>query len=64
MPVQMVFGCDIILNNPSIADWEAITRRKKQLIDKNNMNKNKNHKPYIYRVSDKLLLHVKKANIY
>ena len=31
----------MILINPFIEDWEAIRRRKQQLIDKNNWNENK-----------------------
>ena len=33
IPVQLVFGCDIILNTPFIADWESIMRHKEELID-------------------------------
>ena len=31
---QLVFGCNMILNTPFIADWEDIMRRKQQLIEK------------------------------
>ena len=33
MHVQMVFGRDMLLNTPSIADWEAIRRHKQQIVD-------------------------------
>ena len=39
-PGKMVFGCDMILNTPLVADWEAIRRHKQELIDKNNQKKN------------------------
>ena len=32
----MVFGHDVILNTPFIADWGAIRVRKNKIIDKNN----------------------------
>ena len=35
-PGQLVFGRDMILNTPFIADWETIRPRNKNLIDKNN----------------------------
>ena len=31
----MVFGRDMILNNPSIEDWGAIRMHKQRIIDKN-----------------------------
>ena len=33
--VQLVFGSDMILNTPSIADWGGISIFKQQLKDKN-----------------------------
>ena len=36
---------------------EAIRRRKKELIDKNNQNKNKTRKPDNYRLHEKVLVH-------
>ena len=36
MPSQLVFICDVVLNMLFISDWEAIRRRKQQLIDKMN----------------------------
>ena len=52
---QLVFGRDIILNAPFIADWEAIWRRNKNLIDKNNQLENKTRKPHTYKIRDKVL---------
>ena len=34
--VQLIFGNNMILNTPFIADWKAIMELKQQLIYKNN----------------------------
>ena len=57
-----MLGNDMIINTPLIIDCEYIRICKKYLINKNNQNKNKNHKPLIYRVCEKLLVRDKKAN--
>ena len=62
-PVQLVFGCELILNNPFIEYLEYIRRLNQQLIDKNNQIK-KNRKPHTYRVCEKVLLSEKKSNTY
>ena len=64
MPVHPVFGCDMVLNTPFIAEWGYIRLRKKNIIDKNNQLENNNHKPHTYRIQEKLLVHNKKANKY
>ena len=56
IPIQLVFNHDMILNTPFIADWEVIRRRKQHLIVKNNEDKNKNSKPHIYKVREKVLV--------
>ena len=61
MTSQMVFRRDTILNTPI---WEAIRRRKQQLTDKNNQNKNKNCKLHNYIVCEKVLVRDKRANKY
>ena len=63
-PGQLVFGRDMILNTPFIADWEAIRKRKQELIDKNNKNENKKRTPHNYRVREKVLMRNKRANKY
>ena len=63
-PGQLVFGRDMILNTPFIADWEAIRRRKQELIDKNNKNENAKRIPYTYRVRQQVLVRNKRANKY
>ena len=63
-PGQMIFGRDMMLNTPFIADWEDITLRKQIIIDKNNQIKNKNCKPHTYIIRDKVLVRNKKVNKY
>ena len=60
IPGQLVFRRGVILNTPLISYWEAIRRRKQQIIDNNNQNKNKNRKPHIYKVHEKVLVRGKK----
>ena len=36
-PCHMVFGCDIILNTPFIADWEDISMCERKIIEKTNL---------------------------
>ena len=52
----MVFGRDMILNTPFIADWEAIRLRNKKIIDKNNQLENKNRKTHAYRIREKVFV--------
>ena len=59
-PGQLVFGRDIILNTLFIAYLGAIRLRKQKIIDKNNQLENKNRKPHIYRIWDKVLVRKKK----
>ena len=63
-PGQLIFGRDMILNNPLIAHWEAIRLRKQNIIDKNNQLQNKNRKPHTYIIQDKVLVCNKKENKY
>ena len=62
-PGQMIFGRDMMLNTPFIADWEAITLRKQIIIDKNNQIKNKNCKPHTYITHKELLVCNKQENM-
>ena len=61
---HLVFGRDMILNTTLTADWEAIRLRKQKIIDKSNQIENKNRKPHIYIIRDKLLVRNKKENKY
>ena len=54
----------MILNTPFVVDWESIRLGKKKIIDKNNQIENKNRKPHIYRIQDKVLVRNKKSNNY
>jgi len=63
-PGQLVFGRDMILNTPYIADWTAIKARKQDLIRKNNLIKNSKRIPHQYRVGDKVMLENHRANKY
>ena len=63
MPGHLVFGREMILNTPFVADMEAIRRRKKELIDKNIQNKNKNCKLHNYVVCEKVSLCNNKSKI-
>ena len=54
-PGQLVFGRDMVLNTPFIADWEAIRLRKQKIIDKNNKMENSKRKEHVYLVQDQVL---------
>ena len=54
-PGHLVFGREMILNTPFIVDWEVISLRKQKIIGKSNQIENKNRKPHIYRIRDKVL---------
>ena len=59
MPGQQVFGQNMILTTPFIADCKSIIRRKQQQIEKNQY-ENKNTTLHNYRVCDKVLVRDKK----
>jgi hypothetical protein len=46
-PGQLVFGRDMIFNTKHEANWEFITKRKQQLIEKNNEAENAKRIPHI-----------------
>ena len=60
-PGQLVFGRDLIINCEHIANWEAIKRRKQQIIKKNNLQENKKCIPHTYEVGDLIIMSNKKA---
>ena len=49
-----MFVHDMVLNTPYKAEWGAIVRHKKNIIDKDNQLENKYCKPHTYRIQDKL----------
>ena len=55
-PGQLVFGRDLILNCEHIADWQAIKKRKQQLIKYNNKKENSTRTQYKYEVDEHVLL--------
>ena len=60
-PGQLVFGRDLILNCEHIADWQAIKKRKQQLIKYNNKKENRTRTQYKYEVDEHILLRNKLA---
>ena len=62
-PGKMVFGRDMILNTPFIAEYEYIRLHRQKIIDKNNQIEKK-RKLHTYRIREKVLVHYKKSNIY
>ena len=64
MPGHMVFGCDMILNTPFRENWGAIRLRKNKIIDKINQLENKDCKPHIYIIRNKLLVQNKNSKKY
>ena len=55
-PAQLVFGRDAIINQPFKPDWEAIRKRKQELINKNNAKENSRRHPHTYRAGDQVLI--------
>ena len=64
MAGQLVFGCDMILNIPFVADWEYIRLCKQKIIDINNKLQRKNFKPHTYRIQDKVFVRNKNSYKY
>ena len=52
------------LHTKLTADWEYIRLLKQKMISNNNQLDNKNCKPHIYRIRDKVLVRYKKSNNY
>ena len=52
----MVFGNDMIINAPLIADWGAIRLHKQKHNGQNNQIEKINYKPHIYIIQDKVLV--------
>jgi hypothetical protein len=61
-PMQLVFGCDAILNIKHITDWEHIRQRKQERIIENNKRENKNRREYKYALGNKVLLKARKKS--
>ena len=59
MPVQLVFGCEMVLNNPFIAVWEDIIICKQKPKDENNDKKIRISNRTIIEYMRMLLVHNK-----
>ena len=60
-PGQLVFGHDLILNCEHIADWQAIKKRKQQLIKYNNLREISTPTKHEYKIDERVLLRNKLA---
>ena len=56
MPMQVVFGCNSIMNIQHLADWRYIQSRKQDLINLNNKKENKTHREHNYVIDDRVLV--------
>jgi hypothetical protein len=54
-PIQLVFGCDAMLNVKFHTDWKLISDRKQKLIRQNNMCENASRIAHNYHIGDKVL---------
>jgi transposase InsO family protein len=59
-PMQLVFGCDAILNIKHVTDWEHIRQRKQERINENNKRENRNRRDHQYRVGHQVLIKARK----
>ncbi len=55
-PGAAIFGRDMLLDIPFIADWQKIGEHKQQLADLNNAHENEGRIDYDYQVGQKVLL--------
>jgi hypothetical protein len=55
-PGAAVFGRDMFLEIPYLANWTAIGQRRQKLVDQNNVQENKNRVDFDYRTGQKVLL--------
>jgi hypothetical protein len=55
-PGAAIFGRDMLLDIPFIADWQKIGEHKQKLTDLNNAHENEGRIDYDYKVGQKVLL--------
>jgi hypothetical protein len=55
-PGAAIFGRDMLLDIPFIADWQKIGEHRQQLTDLNNARENKDRIDYDYKVGQKVLV--------
>ena len=54
-PGGLAFSCNMLLNVPLIADWQAIKKHRDQLVNKALFKSNKKRINYDYRIGQKIL---------
>ena len=54
LPGQLVFGRDMLFDIDFTADWHKIYDYKQQIINKNNLQENKNRIDFDYQIGDKV----------
>jgi len=57
-PGNLVFNRDMFLNTPLIADWHAITLKRKHLINENLMKENQKRRRYDYTPQQRILKNI------
>jgi hypothetical protein len=55
-PGAAIFGCEMLLDIPFVADWHKTGEQSQLLNDQGNQHKNAKHIDYDYKVEDKVLL--------
>ena len=55
-PAQLIFGRDSILYTRQEADWQIFEKRKQDLFNKGNQQKNRNKREHTYNKGDKVIL--------
>ncbi|EJK52118.1 hypothetical protein THAOC_28646, partial [Thalassiosira oceanica] len=58
--LALVYGRDMFLNVPLIADWHTIATRREQLVNENLRRQNLKRRTYDYKVNDQMLKKVYK----
>lgn len=55
-PAQLVYGRDMILPITHHVEWDLLSKRRQQLVDKNNKNENKHRIHLDYKLEDKIMI--------
>ena len=63
-PVQLIFGCDMIIPIDHKVDWEIIRQRNQAQINKDNIRENNKRVHHKYKVGYKVMLDNNFAYIY
>ena len=62
--MQLVFGCNSILNIQHLADWRYIQSHKQDLINKNNIRENSKRRHYEYNINDQVMFKLDQMSKY